>query len=308
MITIDMGNPNKKNLECKPRYAIAIFTMNGKYIKNPHYQIDFLKILKDPLHYKRIIFEQPTLYLSLLWRHNHTLFTDNKIDEKCLMQRMAQTILLLSSKSHNVWQYFGAIESLNLILLLIWADWICKCFEQIELNINDLSSIIFSSHIQRLYKNKAFKQCYIDFQNGRCQNEIKSTKKTIKSALTKLSLIELTTMTRYFKLLSYNKIKCGNINCNKNYLKDQYHLEISIIDYDKLSQFLKKNVNEYLQKLYNEWKNKVIYNEWRICKNCKRVKYCSKKCQKISWNKQNHRKYCNRYHIQYSTVCAIIDY
>ena len=43
---------------------------------------------------------------------------------------------------------------------------------------------------------------------------------------------------------------------------------------------------------YDAWNARETINKWYICKGCKCVKYCSRKCQKISWNKYNHDKQC----------------
>eukprot|EP01084_Bolivina_argentea_P127562 225563_1 len=39
---------------------------------------------------------------------------------------------------------------------------------------------------------------------------------------------------------------------------------------------------------------KIASNEMKWCKRCRIVRYCSKKCQKLDWNKQNHRTLCAR--------------
>ena len=38
----------------------------------------------------------------------------------------------------------------------------------------------------------------------------------------------------------------------------------------------------------SSWQNRKQINKWYICGECRLVKYCSRKCQKISWNRQNH--------------------
>merc|ERR1712173_185023 len=35
--------------------------------------------------------------------------------------------------------------------------------------------------------------------------------------------------------------------------------------------------------------------ELRICKGCRAVRYCSKKCQKVDWKKNNHKRICREF-------------
>ena len=303
MFKVTRRNRKNKNKPIKPiqfpdhskfmeRYTLDIFKNNGTHVHKPQTENQFLKVLRNPLHFKYIIFEQPQLHFALLLRYNTSLYLDHLITENDWIRRMTQTILLLSSSSstvHHVWQYVGAIESTHLILLTISKKWKKVNYLNIMRNI---SRIIFASHIYHLFENPEFNEFYVHYLNQQYPNQIRVSENIIKSATSKLQLNELLILRRYFKLSSYNKIRCGNYNCNKNYLKDQYHFGVTIIDHDKLAKFAKKLLMKYLQQLYKEWINKCIYNKWKICKDCKRVKYCSRKCQKIAWNKQQHNKYC----------------
>eukprot|EP01084_Bolivina_argentea_P175320 303636_1 len=79
---------------------------------------------------------------------------------------------------------------------------------------------------------------------------------------------------------SYKTTKCNNIICNKQYLK--YN-------------------NNYLEALVHsqgtatvKWKDYYNGSKWYKCSSCRLVYYCSKKCQKIDWNRNNHRKLCRK--------------
>lgn len=84
---------------------------------------------------------------------------------------------------------------------------------------------------------------------------------------------------RVYKAYKYQNIKCGNNNCRKSYTMDKYGFE----PFPELSL-------EMLQK----WENRNSRKKWYICKGCKTVYYCSRKCQKINWNKGEHRKHCKQ--------------
>ena len=52
-------------------------------------------------------------------------------------------------------------------------------------------------------------------------------------------------------------------------------------------------------------KDKKYKRGWRwklkLCKGCGLVYYCSRKCQKIDWNKRNHRRICDmKYSIRFT--------
>ena len=79
------------------------------------------------------------------------------------------------------------------------------------------------------------------------------------------------------RLIDYCCQKCGNTKCNKTYLQSKYGLSL------KSTIKMKKD---------GLWHNRKQINKWYICGGCKLVKYCSRKCQKISWNKQNHAYQC----------------
>lgn len=287
---------------CHPRYIISIFKLDGQEINEPHNQREFRTVLENPLHYRRLVRSDQMLYYSLLWRYNTLLYLKDEIDSKVWRERMTYSILLNDSPSttHNIWKYYGAIESLTLAFSVIYKEWTDKDFEQLfSLNLNDISSIIFIVCIYQLFRNKQYTQCYINFLNGRKDvwqpngdTPLNFLESLVKKILLLIPSKALDAMKQYFKLLSYNKIKCGNINCNKNYLKHQYNFQLSIINPDQLSTFAKCNVTKYLKQIQQKWVTKRMHNQWKICKNCKRVKYCSKRCQKISWNEQDHRKYC----------------
>ena len=44
----------------------------------------------------------------------------------------------------------------------------------------------------------------------------------------------------------------------------------------------------------NKWNKRITLKKWNICKNCKITGYCTRKCQKVHWNKYNHKKHCNK--------------
>lgn len=91
------------------------------------------------------------------------------------------------------------------------------------------------------------------------------------------------------KLACYDRIKCGNNECTKNYLMDKYG-----IDFVSMNPCVDNNGSDKdrkgIIKLNKQWNQRKKVNKWYICNGCKIVKYCSSKCQKIAWNKR-HRMY-----------------
>lgn len=83
----------------------------------------------------------------------------------------------------------------------------------------------------------------------------------------------------------YMQINCGNIKCNKNYMLDKYGIDpnISINDPDLSSKHP-----------LNLWRKREAIRKWYICKGCKNIYYCSRKCQKLSWNRDGHRRQCKQ--------------
>merc|ERR1712129_319661 len=67
--------------------------------------------------------------------------------------------------------------------------------------------------------------------------------------------------------------RCGNWNCRVLYTKHKFGM----------------NVEDAIKGS----KTQDILNKWFICKGCRRTFYCSRKCQKIAWNMQYHKHFCN---------------
>lgn len=103
-------------------------------------------------------------------------------------------------------------------------------------------------------KNKNFNKFIIDRYNAAC---IKNTKLTKKELIWRI-------IKEYDRHRCKSELNCGNIEC--------------------------KATNAKLAD--NECKKGWIW-KFHMCKRCKIVYYCSKKCQKIDWNKYNHRIICS---------------
>ena len=86
------------------------------------------------------------------------------------------------------------------------------------------------------------------------------------------------------KLYNESTTFCGNVRCSKDALQDKYGVNEKEFDdplkiLDALSKFS-----------HNREKRK----KWYICKGCKTTHYCSRRCQKVSWNRQNHKYQCQK--------------
>eukprot|EP01084_Bolivina_argentea_P287644 493580_1 len=91
----------------------------------------------------------------------------------------------------------------------------------------------------------------------------------------------------YYIMNGLNECKCGNVICKKKYIQRKYGISFSQLE-------LNQRTLGTLTALHTLWKNKKVINKWYICSGCKCIKYCSRYCQKISWNKQNHAFYCKK--------------
>ena len=91
-------------------------------------------------------------------------------------------------------------------------------------------------------------------------------------------------------------IMCGNDKCGKYYIKDKYGFNwanrfvYTYIHPKDTPGLPEEEVNEMCQK----WRNRVTRKRWFICAGCKTTHYCSRRCQKLSWNRYGHRKNCKK--------------
>ena len=83
------------------------------------------------------------------------------------------------------------------------------------------------------------------------------------------------------KHLANTNTFCGNINCKKIYLSNKYDMDVH-----KVIEAMKQHRDKQL----------IVRNKWYICKGCKTTLYCSRRCQKRSWSRQNHKYQCQQIH------------
>ena len=100
------------------------------------------------------------------------------------------------------------------------------------------------------------------------------------------NIINIITLNKYNKkivyVLSRSLRQCGNYNCQKKIIK---------MSYDKILTNIQKYGTMYKIKHFKIYE--YIY-KFKKCSHCQASFYCSKHCQKISWNKQNHKLYCTQ--------------
>eukprot|EP01083_Nonionella_stella_P301764 1037155_1 len=84
-------------------------------------------------------------------------------------------------------------------------------------------------------------------------------------------------------------MRCGNVKCDNKYLMYKYG--------NRASEVYDVRLHEgYFQTGWKEWKPLKPIRKWYICSGCKLIYYCSRKCQKMSWNRQNHKFHCLELH------------
>ena len=78
--------------------------------------------------------------------------------------------------------------------------------------------------------------------------------------------------------LFYDHIKCHQKSCYKKYIKTKFGV---------------KNIDLDQTKPLKSYRNKMrVNNKFYLCSGCFMVFYCSKRCQKLDWNKGGHKQFC----------------
>ena len=87
-------------------------------------------------------------------------------------------------------------------------------------------------------------------------------------------------------LRPYLFVKCGNIKCNIRYVEHKYGIKVPDVNGDGTAD---------LTIQCEQWQNRKKSTEnWYICNGCKTTYYCSRRCQKKSWNRYGHRRQCQK--------------
>eukprot|EP01083_Nonionella_stella_P108652 316183_1 len=98
-----------------------------------------------------------------------------------------------------------------------------------------------------------------------------------------------TMVTHHHEEIHKGHMRCGNVKCNNKYLMYKYG--------DRASEVYDVRLHEgYFQNGWKKWKPLKPIRKWYICSGCKLIYYCSRKCQKMSWNRQNHKFHCLELH------------
>eukprot|EP01084_Bolivina_argentea_P193995 332810_1 len=98
----------------------------------------------------------------------------------------------------------------------------------------------------------------------------------------------------YMKMHEYDTI-CGNRNCRIGYFEHKYG-DMYFDGTETIMNFIL--VEDIQRNKDGSHKPRFIWKlpkrgKWYLCSKCKMVYYCSKRCQKKSWNKQ-HRYHCKK--------------
>ena len=98
----------------------------------------------------------------------------------------------------------------------------------------------------------------------------------------------------FWKLMQKKRMKCGNEECNADYLKEQYNMEIPPMALHELypgNHSLRKQM-AYIAYRWNKRKGEGKETKkgrkgrstlkWKWCRKCKREIYCSRRCRRAS--------------------------
>lgn len=251
-----------------------------------------LSILEHPLHFKLLIQSSP----QLLWNYANDIALKNGagLCSDHWTERISMTIFFLNNKKneiYNIWNHKNVDVNFECIFLMIRRWYSKNTFKHDLWNHGEMAGLIYLISINHYFQQKPkFKHAYVYKQNIHLRTEITQELAVIVKDLSLRINCDLNSLLRFWKIRSYKQIKCGNENCNKDYLKDNYNINVNdnILGF----WFCLSQMAIMVNNINGEWNKRSITKKWKVCKNCKRVKYCSKKCQKIAWKYQQHKTYC----------------
>ena len=101
------------------------------------------------------------------------------------------------------------------------------------------------------------------------------------------------------------KIEKGEKYVNKHVMSDVIPKSLAILknepDNDTLYDMFKQSGKQIWSRKWQDMKCQNVgcnvqrkYGKLYKCKKCKCARYCSRKCQKIDWNRNQHKKYCKK--------------
>lgn len=309
--------------------------LNAKCTWDPQYMIKpkSLQIfVENPMKYRLLMRQHPQLFYNIFMLNWQNLFKSGQMKLSSINDCIYQTYIALRSiHRENCKQYIfnNPCVMMKIYALLRWtwrysseasamnpSEYIWFRLFVIKLEKIVISCMGADKYYQLLMSDKILifhgeDNDGIDWEND-CKNQTLYTKRiqhdlirvmigwkhTERKDILMTHRISGNKFWKDSKMFHLQDIKCGNPCCGKSYNAYTFGKIINIgnkKDIDKLfDKTIKTNVITRMKK-----QKKMC--TFRACKQCRRIYYCSKHCQKISWIKFDHKSDCKEWSSFFAT-------
>ena len=215
-----------------------------------------------------------------------------------LISHLLNDFIHYSSKYWNNQHFEYLLHSLDInIFIKIWF------VHEFDINYNKFTYSYLTKNCNMRYLKQYLNGNLINKNRSIFENQLLLAYKTILYDSKYIMEIWRLTAYRYGKCMFRGGIANGITNLNKGNVKAKRifleGLRLQLQNFTELHECMTSSpFARKFKKCKQCGKKKENKNhKFYICKRCKFVMYCSRKCQKIDWNKSNHRNLCSKLRI-----------